>query len=297
MIGSALRVAGRIRRLRRLRFVPVLMAVPVAISVAPGPGGQAALAASAPKPTWVIDAHAVDLLRGAGASGTLLTEAFGGGRAYVPGPPGSLGIPTATYVSYTAIRAAFADGALPGKYRAVLLDMEHWKFTPHQEQLDPAKYEQLAAALVHTHRVAGHKMLLIDAPAVDIVAARCGCSGASARRYYLRSDIVGGAARYADVIDIQAQNDERSLSSYKQFVAMAAGQARKAHSAVVVLAGLSTDNGTHEVFGSQLYRAFLDVRGLVAGFWLNIPAKSPQCPNCGGPFPGPALFLLQKIYG
>jgi hypothetical protein len=240
----------------------------------------------------------VDLLRGAGASSTLMTEAFGGTRAYVFGKPGSLGIPTVTYDSYTAIQKAFADGALPGKYRAVLLDMEHWTFTPLAEQRSPATYERMAANLVHSRMVAGHPMLLIDAPAVDIVRARCGCSsGASARQHYLTWDIAGGAARYADVIEIQAQNDERDLPSFKQFVAAAARQARAAHSAVAVLAGLSTDNGAQEVSGSQLYQAYLGVRGLVAGYWLNIPGKSPQCPGCGGPYPKPALSLLRKIYG
>lgn len=78
---------------------------------------------------------------------------------------------------------------------------------------------------------------------------------------------------------------------------------RRAHAHV--LAGLSTSNGSQEVFGAQLFRAYRATRSLtfgtgqnlIAGFWLNIPAKSPQCPGCGGPFPGPALSLLHKIYG
>jgi hypothetical protein len=298
MTERMFRTARRARRPRRPGFVLTVMSLPVAISVALGAGGPAALAASTPEPTWLINAHAVDLLRGAGASSALLTKAFGGTRAYVSGKPGSLGIPTATYDSYTAIKNAFADGALPGKYQAVLLDMEHWQFTPPAEQRSPAKYEQMAASLVHKHKAGGHTMLLIDAPAVDIVKARCACSAASsARQHYLQWDIPGGAARYADVIDIQAQNDERNLSSYKTFVAAAAKKARAAHPAVIVLAGLSTDNGAQEVLGGQLYQAFRDVRGLVAGFWLNIPGKSAQCPDCGGPYPKPALSLLRKIYG
>jgi hypothetical protein len=51
----------------------------------------------------------------------------------------SRSIPAVTYDSYTAIQQAFADGALPGKSRAVLLDMEHWTFTPRSEQINPAK--------------------------------------------------------------------------------------------------------------------------------------------------------------
>lgn len=290
---------GVARRPYRSSFVVTLMALPLAVAIILGAGQPAALASTAPraaKPTWVIDGHAVDLLRGAGASAKLLNEAFGGTRAYVSGPAGNLGIPTVTYDSYTAIKQAFADGALPGTYRAVLLDMEHWKFTPRAEQLNPAKYEQLAASLVHKHKVGGHAMLLIDAPASDIVQARCACKGASVWQHYLDWDIAGGAARYADVIDIQAQGEELVLPSYKQFVTTAARQARQAHSAVVVLAGLSTDNGPREVFFSQLYQAYLGASPHVAGFWLNIPGPGSHCPKCGGPYPGPALSLLKKIY-
>ena len=70
-------------------------------------------------------------------------------------------------------------------------------------------------------------------------------------------------------------------------MAAAAKQARVARSAVVVLAGLSTDNGAQEVFGPQLLRAYRDVRGLVDGFWLNMPAKSAQCPAAEDHSPGP----------
>ncbi len=68
-------------------------------------------------------------------------------------------------------------------------------FCAHCRQINPAKYEQLAASLVHKHKVDGHTMLLIDAPAVDIVQARCSCPGDSARQHYLQWDIAGGAAR------------------------------------------------------------------------------------------------------
>lgn len=280
------------RRPRGRRLPLILLSLPVAMGIAFGSSAPAALAATAPS-KWIINAHAITLLRGAGAGSALLTKAFGGSHAYVSGTPDGFGIPTATYDSYTAVQSAFASGALPGKYRAVLLDLEHWSLTPAAEQSNPAKYEQLTAALVHAHN-----MLLITAPAVDIVQAQCTCaSAASQRSHYLSLSIAGGAARYADVIDIQAQNDERSVASYKAFVAAAAAQARAAHAPVVVLAGLSASNGSVRVTGAQLFAAYQAVRALVAGYWLNIPAKSAQCPGCAGPFPGPALTLLHKIYG
>jgi hypothetical protein len=263
------------------------------------PPAVTASATTAPQVSWLISSNAINLLKQAGASSALLTEAFGNKNAYVVGKPsaGSLGIPTATYDSYADIQRAFADGALPGPYQAVLLDMEHWQFTPPAEQKSPEKYERLAAALVHQHTVNGHMMLFIAAPATDIVAARCQCSGSSARYYYLHWDIAGGAARDADVVDIQAQNDETQLSSYASFVSQAAADAKQANPHVVVLSGLSTDNGPAEIWGGQLFQAYQAVRAQVAGYWLNIPAKSAQCPACGGPFPRPALSLLRKIYG
>jgi hypothetical protein len=256
--------------------------------------------ASAPDITWLINAHAITLLRQAGANSSLLDEAFGDAHSYVPGKPspGSLGMPTATYYSYADIKTAFSKGALPGPYRAVLLDMEHWDATPTTEQDSPAKYEQLAAQLAHSHSVDGNRMLFITAPAVDLVRARCACStGSSARQQYLDWDFAGGAARYADVFDVQAQNDERDVPSYDSFVSKAAQQARTANRHVTVLAGLSTDNGSQEVYGYQLTNAYHAVQDEVAGYWLNIPGPSTQCPSCGGPWPGPALTLLQNIYG
>jgi hypothetical protein len=220
------------------------------MGIALGSSAPAALAATAPS-KWIINAHAITLLRGAGASNALLTEAFGGSHAYVSGMPDGFGIPTVTYDSYSAVQKAFASGALPGKHQAVLLDLEHWSLTPAAEQSNPAKYEQLTAALVHAHQ-----MLLITAPAVDIVEAQCACSTAAAQRqHYLSLNIAAGAARYANVIDIQAQNDERGVASYQAFVSVAASQARAANNSVVVLAGLSTDNGAIRVTGAQQFAA------------------------------------------
>lgn len=253
---------------------------------------------SAPSLAWVMNSHAISELKAAGASGSLLDNAFGNGHSYVQGnpAPGSLGVPTVTYDSYADLAKAFSSGALPGHYRAVLLDLEDWPLTPAKEQVSPARYEQAAAALVHHHRVDGHRMLFITAPAVDIVKARCTCSSDAARKQYLDWDIAGGAARYADVFDIQAQNDEQNVSSYQSFVTQAARQARAANPHVTVLAGLSTDNGSQEVYGYELIKAYQAVQHATAGYWLNIPGRSPQCPQCRGPYPGPAVTLLRKIY-
>jgi hypothetical protein len=179
-----------------------------------------------------------------------------------------------------------------------LLDLEHWKSTPVNEQDNPAKYEKLAARLVHSHKVDGHQMLLITTPAVDLVLAHCSCydRGPDAPALpVLRHR--GGAARYADVIDIQAQSVERNVRDFTTFVTKAAKQARAANKNVVVIAGLSTDNGSQEVHAYQLFNAYKAVRKIVTGYWLNIPGPGPYCPKCGGPFPAQAVTFLTDIYG
>lgn len=257
----------------------------------------AASAAVAPSISWMINAHDVTLMQHEGASKSLLNQAFANSRSYLPGGSGTLGVRTATYDSYTAIQKAFASGALPGHFQAVVLDMEHWRFTPVSEQDDPAKFERLAAELVHSHKVDGHPMLLIAAPAVDIVLARCNCSSASSMRHqYLSSDIVGAAARYANIIDIPAQSVERNIPGFVAFVTRAARQARKANPGVVALAGLSTDYLDQEVYGNQLYRAFTAVRKMVTGFWLDVPEPGTYCPRCAGPYPAAALDFFKDVY-
>jgi hypothetical protein len=297
------------RRIRWAALIAVLTGVATAWSVTAAwsatgdatAGTSHTSTAAAPTITWVIEAHAITLLQQAGASQSLLQKAFGNTHSYEPGvSSGStpLGVPTASYDSYTAIKQAFASNALPGRFRAVLLDLEHWKFTPVNEQDNPAKYEKLAAKLVHSHKVDGHPMLLITTPAVDLVLAHCSCStGNSMRQHYLSADIAGGAARYADIIDIQAQSVERSVRDFTTFVSKAAKQARAANKKVVVIAGLSTDNGSQEVYAYQLLDAYKAVRKIVAGYWLNIPGPGPFCPKCGGPFPAPAVTFLKDIYG
>jgi hypothetical protein len=60
--------------------------------------------------------------------------------------------------------------------------------------------------------------LFLTAPAVDLVTLLAPES--DERRYdsYLRLGIVADAARYADVIDIQAQGSERNTRVYADFV-------------------------------------------------------------------------------
>jgi hypothetical protein len=244
---------------------------------------------------WIIDAHAIKLLKGVGASQKLIDEAFNNDRTYVSGSISAIAaddvpdaVPTVTYESYQSIKTAFADKKLPGDYKALLYDNEHWKFTPRAEQDNPAHYEELVGQLARKHG-----MIFVSTPAVDLVDATGKLVKHSAYDTYLSRDIAGDAAKYADVLDIQAQGSEANLRLFTSFADAAIKQARKANPRVILLVGITTNAVTRQ----QLYSAYRSMVGKADGYWLNIPGKGSYCPSCGAPRPATGYYLLQKIYG
>jgi hypothetical protein len=112
---------------------------------------------------------------------------------------------------------------------------------------------------------------------------------------YLKLGLAAGAARYSDVIDIQAQGAITNRTTYKQFVQAAAAQARKASPRVRVIAGLSTNPSGQHVTPAEFSAAFYAVRPYVDGYWLNIPSGGSFCPKCGIPRPRVAVPLLHAL--
>jgi len=108
--------------------------------------------------------------------------------------------------------------------------------------------------------------------------------------------IAGDAARYADVIDIQAQGSETNTAAFAAFVTAAAAQARAANPHVIVLAGISTNPTGHQVSAAQMRAAITATAGTVDGYWLNIPAGGPSCPRCGQPQPQVVAAALHALY-
>jgi hypothetical protein len=244
---------------------------------------------------WIVNQHALALLAGAGLSQHSRQELFGNTGTYLvesadgtdEGVTGAAA--TATFTSYTTLRATLADGGLPRGTKAVLFDDEHWSLTPSVEQLHPAEYEELAAALVHAHH-----LLFVTAPATDLTEVLApGDSDHYAA--YIKLGLAASAARYANVVDIQAQGAELDLAKYASFVEQAAAQARKANSRVVVLAGISTNPSGQHVTSAEFTAAFKAARPYVAGFWLNIPQAGTACPACGTPQPKAAIPLLESL--
>jgi hypothetical protein len=243
---------------------------------------------------WIVSAKAITMLGQDGLNGHQLQQLFGNRDTFLTGTadgdPGVTGSTrTATFTSYQALSSALAAGHLPPGTQAVLYDNEDWPLTPAPEQHDPARYEQLAAGLAHAHH-----LLFISTPATDLTSVLAP-GAASHYAAYLRLHLAGEAARYANVIDIQAQGAETDLATFVPFVIAAAGQARQANPRVIVLAGLSTNPGGQRITAGQLIAAAGAVRRFVNGFWLNIPAGGAACPRCGTPQPRVAIPLLHLL--
>ncbi len=273
------------RRMGTFAAALAAMVIGLAVTTAPARAEQSRAEA------WIINQKAVSLLGQAGLGQRQIEELFGTRDTFLVNASGSLGgaIRTATFTSYATLRTALADGTLPRGTRAVLYDNEDWTLTPVNEQRNPAKYEALAAALVHAHH-----LLFVSTPATtltDLLAPGVTDHYAA----YLRLGLAASAARYADAIDIQAQGAEADLAKYAAFVRAAAEQARAANRHVLVFAGISTNPDGQHVTGAQFAAAVNAVRRYVSGFWLNVPAGGTACPRCGTPRPQVALPLLRSL--
>ena len=198
-------------------------------------------------------------------------------------------VPFVSFTSFDALRNAVEGGGLDPQVRGVMYDYENWRFTPDDEQRNPARYLQRAAALVHARG-----LLFITAPAVNLAAVQA--PGSTNRPAdYLRLGIAADGARYADVFDIQAQSAERDTQAYMYFVREAAAQARQANPNVVVFAGVSTQPGGQRVTADHILDAIDATRQYVDGYWLNIPRPSEYCPRCTEFRPDIAMGVLRRL--
>jgi len=205
-------------------------------------------------------------------------------------PPGWRAIPFASFSNFGAIRSALQQGRLDPRVNGIMYDYERWPFTPEEEQRNPAGYVREAADLVHARG-----LLFLTAPAVNLVAMMAPEDGNPRYDVYLRLGIAADAARYADVVDIQAQGSERNVKIYANFVRQAAAQARQANPKVVVLAGISTQPNGQQVTAGDIVRAIAATRDVVDGYWFNIPRPSEYCPRCTEFRPDIAIEVLRQL--
>jgi hypothetical protein len=227
---------------------------------------------------WIVGQDSIRLMLEAGASQQLIRRAFDNDHTFVYGgtrdKPSSIGVPTADFTSYAAIVQAFSRGVLPGKYKAVLYDNERWSLTPSVEQRDPAHYEALVSHLLHQHG-----LIYIATPSPDLTLVFHRHTDTFSN--YLHEGLAATAARYADVLDLQAQVRENQLPVYRAFVQTAIAQAHAANPHVTVLVGIRTNPGPAAMYAA--YEATVSLGG--AGYWLNVNGQ-----------PLPAVDLLRRIY-
>jgi hypothetical protein len=191
-------------------------------------------------------------------------------------------VPTMSFKSVTTLR----DTTVRRGIRAVIYDSEHWAQTPPDEQRDPAAFYQQAAAIAHARG-----LIFVATPAMDLVNATGG-RAANPVQVFLARGIDGSVAKYADVVDIQAQSLERDPAAYRDFVARANDQINRANPAAAVVAGLSTNPHGAAITAGMLVSDMTAVAGAVSGFWLNIPDQGPNCADCATPRPDVAIGAL-----
>jgi len=177
-------------------------------------------------------------------------------------PPGAGGIGVARYRSFAQLRADLAVRAIAPGYTRLLYDPEAWAFTPKAEQRNPWKYLQQFGQCAHRH---GYRVLAAPARDLGGVAVPGTRAGETLEDWYLRTELGGAAARYSDLLDVQAQALTLAGTQYERFVDAAARQARNANPYATLLAGISTTYGT----AAQMAAAARSVQDTVAGYWLN----------------------------
>jgi len=196
----------------------------------------------------------------------------------------------ASFSKFGAIRNALESGKLDPDVSGIMYDYERWQFTPADEQRNPAGYIKQAADLVHAQG-----LQFLTAPAVNLVAAIAPDDRGPRYDAFVRLGIAADAARYADVVDIQAQGSERNSAFYANFVRQAAAQAREANPKVLVLAGISTQPSGQQVTADDVLRAIAVTRDSVDGYWFNIPRPSEYCPRCRDFRPDIAIEVLRRL--
>jgi hypothetical protein len=215
---------------------------------------------------WIMNSNELSALRaadGGAASYGLRSE-----NLFVLEPPwrhSPVGQTVAYFKSFAAFRSAIRQGGIAAGTHWVAYDNEAWQATPQREQRNPIRYETLFANLAHRH---GYKVILM--PAQDLVPGFR--RGSTVWQEYLSLGLASISGRLANIYEIQAQPYElaafRHAGDFKDFVQQAAEQARAANPGVVVFAGLSTARVSAP---GDLAQDFAATRGLVSGYWLNIP--------------------------
>jgi hypothetical protein len=259
-------------------------------TTAPVTGGPTDEGAGGP-PQWLITGKALAMIATQPGVQSVLdsskTLVITGPESVIP--EGWTASRVISFTSYQKLHQMLTSGLVPPGVRSVIYDNERWSFTPLEEQQDPGRYTALAAIDAHAHG-----MTLIATPATTLTGVVAPGTGPVYQRF-IDAGIIADVARSADSVLIQAQGSITAPSFYASFVHDAAAQAREANPHVVVLAGLSTNPAGAVVTPDNLLEAVQQTRGVVDGYWLNIPIPGPYCMRCNPSRPDLAVGLLRDL--
>ncbi|MDQ6782880.1 MAG: hypothetical protein M3063_05440 [Actinomycetota bacterium] len=192
------------------------------------------------------------------------------------------------YTSYLDLQHAVDTGGVSPGTRALLYDPEQWSFTPVAEQRDPVAYTRLAARLAHAR-----SLRLIATPAVNLALLAPHRLGADKYDAFVDSPVLQ-LARYADIVEVQSQQLE-GTPRYVSFLQAATASIRAISPTAEMLAGMSTAPLGDAVSSQSLFNDYISTRGLVKGYWLNIPQQSSHCPSCRNLGAEAAVAFLNRV--
>lgn len=182
--------------------------------------------------------------------------------------------PLLKYVSYAQLQADIAAGAINPAFRWVMYDNEYvddgsggnsWG-TPMSEANDP--WTAMANFVTAAH---GAGLGVILAPARDLgnnaSLVQPKNPGESLDAWFLRTNIAGAAAAAGtDVVHIQAQADQLTLSAYTSFWLSALAQVGQNSATAQASIGVSTTYGA----ATDMAAAAKAVIGSTWGYWVNL---------------------------
>ncbi|HSW80527.1 MAG TPA: hypothetical protein VLG47_07155 [Candidatus Saccharimonadales bacterium] len=216
-----------------------------------------------PKRTWIMNARVLNSVSSDPAALSAIKNDRIYGIGFNPNTASKAEkgldiIPTFTSTSADNIVNAILDKRLHHYVKAILLDIEPWELTPEYQQLHYRKIYKMVGELVRNSH-----MQFIAPPVPSNRAVKI--------------------ARDADVVVIQSQFAQSSLSDYKQVMAWRAQKIANENPHALILSGISTNPASGVPNPRMLVRIVENTYGtLVNGYWLNEPLRggTKSCPHC-----------------
>jgi hypothetical protein len=270
MSATAAPPAGRAGRLAAK--VTAVATAAFAVAAAAATFGAAA-PASASVHNWVMtgwNIHLTDQMDPATTGHFFNTNTSYGTGPNSAGNPISDGFSTSAvlnYTSYAQFAADLQNGVISPSYKWVQYDPEMWSQTPVNEQQNPALYMNLFGQLAHAN---GYNV--VEAPARDLAqVAGSACpqvAGENLDHWFVRCNIAGAAAAYADVFVLQDQVNTTNLTEFDYLYYATRNQALAANPRIQADAELSTNYGTADQMATAAQSVSAD------GYYVNATSTS-----------------------